>query len=391
MTSRLRSLRRARRRRRDGVAQSESFSAWRRFLEGLADAAPARSRLRGPALGRRRPARLRRPARRLGARRAAARPLHGAARAARAPARLGRGQGERDHDLAAAARGRRDGAAVLVAARAAGAAGRDAGRAARARGRQPALRRAVRADARRARRRRRAAATRDGAGDHRRAARRALGRRRSAAAGRAVVGKVFWLGAVGAIGGVDRRAGGDGAASRSSARSSSSGRGARRSRARPSTRSGTCSCATSPTARSRARPGRSKHRRAAEWLEALGRPDDHAEMLAHHYSTALEYARAAGHRGRRARSAGTARASRGRRPSIGAGGLARGCSFLRRGARALAERRSGTPAAAFSPRWRARGLCRRDGPRPDGAAVTELEAAGEIETAARCRDRTSPT
>ena len=37
-----------------------------------------------------------------------------------------------------------------------------------------------------------------------------------------------------------------------------------------------------------------KHRMAAEWIEALGRPDDHAEMLAHHYLAALEYARAAG-------------------------------------------------------------------------------------------------
>jgi DNA-binding SARP family transcriptional activator/class 3 adenylate cyclase len=37
-----------------------------------------------------------------------------------------------------------------------------------------------------------------------------------------------------------------------------------------------------------------KHRRAARWIESLGRPDDHAEMLAHHYSSALEYTRAAG-------------------------------------------------------------------------------------------------
>jgi len=37
-----------------------------------------------------------------------------------------------------------------------------------------------------------------------------------------------------------------------------------------------------------------KHRAAAEWVEGLGRADDHAEMLASHYSRALEYARAAG-------------------------------------------------------------------------------------------------
>ena len=37
-----------------------------------------------------------------------------------------------------------------------------------------------------------------------------------------------------------------------------------------------------------------KHRRAGEWLEALGRSDDNAELLAHHYVQALELERAAG-------------------------------------------------------------------------------------------------
>ena len=37
-----------------------------------------------------------------------------------------------------------------------------------------------------------------------------------------------------------------------------------------------------------------KHRRAAEWIASLGRPEDHAELLAHHYLNALEYARASG-------------------------------------------------------------------------------------------------
>jgi tetratricopeptide (TPR) repeat protein len=37
-----------------------------------------------------------------------------------------------------------------------------------------------------------------------------------------------------------------------------------------------------------------KHRRAAEWIESLGRPEERAEMLAHHYLSALELARAAG-------------------------------------------------------------------------------------------------
>jgi hypothetical protein len=37
-----------------------------------------------------------------------------------------------------------------------------------------------------------------------------------------------------------------------------------------------------------------RHRAAAEWLEGLGRPEDHAEMLASHYLSALEYTRATG-------------------------------------------------------------------------------------------------
>src|SRR5918996_1662047 len=37
-----------------------------------------------------------------------------------------------------------------------------------------------------------------------------------------------------------------------------------------------------------------KHRLAAEWIESLGRAEDHAEMLAHHYLSALELARAVG-------------------------------------------------------------------------------------------------
>ena len=37
-----------------------------------------------------------------------------------------------------------------------------------------------------------------------------------------------------------------------------------------------------------------KHRGVAEWIEGLGRPEDHAEMLAHHWHSAFELARAAG-------------------------------------------------------------------------------------------------
>jgi class 3 adenylate cyclase len=37
-----------------------------------------------------------------------------------------------------------------------------------------------------------------------------------------------------------------------------------------------------------------KHVRTARWIESLGRPEDHAEMVAHHYVSALELSRAAG-------------------------------------------------------------------------------------------------
>jgi class 3 adenylate cyclase/tetratricopeptide (TPR) repeat protein len=37
-----------------------------------------------------------------------------------------------------------------------------------------------------------------------------------------------------------------------------------------------------------------QHDRAAQWIEGLGRPADHAELLAHHYLSALDLARAAG-------------------------------------------------------------------------------------------------
>ena len=37
-----------------------------------------------------------------------------------------------------------------------------------------------------------------------------------------------------------------------------------------------------------------KHRLAAEWIESLGRPEDHADLLAHHYLAALELSAAAG-------------------------------------------------------------------------------------------------
>ena len=96
-----------------------------------------RARLRGSALGRRRPARLRRRARRPGDRRAAARSLHAPARSCSSAARLGRRQAECNHALALAALRRGDGAPARRAALTGGASGRDAADAAPARGGNP--------------------------------------------------------------------------------------------------------------------------------------------------------------------------------------------------------------------------------------------------------------
>ena len=73
------------------TAASEAFAAWRRFFEALAERA-AHPRLRGPPLGGRRPARLRRPDGRMDDRCAAPDPLHGATRAPRPKPGVGRRQ-----------------------------------------------------------------------------------------------------------------------------------------------------------------------------------------------------------------------------------------------------------------------------------------------------------
>ncbi len=93
-----------------------------------------------------------------------------------------------------------------------------------------------------------------------------------------------------------------------------------------------------------------KHRAAAEWVEGLGRPDDHAEMLASHYSRALEYARAAGSEDGELAERARVRAARRRRPRIVAPSLARCRPLLHRGARALAGGRSVAAAPALSVR-----------------------------------------
>jgi tetratricopeptide (TPR) repeat protein len=109
----------------------------------------------------------------------------------------------------------------------------------------------------------------------------------------AVIGKVFWLGAAGGIGGLDLAAG-----------EQCLHRLERKEFVRRERRSSVAAeneyafrhllvrdVAYSQIPRAQRAE---KHRLAAEWLEGLGRPEDHAELLAHHYSSALELARAAG-------------------------------------------------------------------------------------------------
>jgi class 3 adenylate cyclase/tetratricopeptide (TPR) repeat protein len=108
-----------------------------------------------------------------------------------------------------------------------------------------------------------------------------------------VVGKVFWLGAVRAIGGVDR---GQAEEALLGLERKELAQRARRSSVEGEAEYSFRHLLVRDVAYGQIpRAARAdKHRAAAGWVEALGRPEDHAEMLASHYSRALEYARAAG-------------------------------------------------------------------------------------------------
>ena len=109
----------------------------------------------------------------------------------------------------------------------------------------------------------------------------------------AVVGRVFWVGALEAIGGVSRQDA-DGLL-RALVRKEFV------QRARQSSIAGDAEYAfRHELLRDVAygeipRAGKAKlHRRAAEWIDSVARPEDHAELLAHHYLAALDGASAAG-------------------------------------------------------------------------------------------------
>ncbi len=109
----------------------------------------------------------------------------------------------------------------------------------------------------------------------------------------AVLGTVFWLGAVTQVGGADRRT--------SELRLHALERKdfvqhARRSSVVDEAEYAFLHLLVRDVAYGQIPRGQraEKHRRAAEWMVSLGRTEDHAEMLAHHYMSALELRRAAG-------------------------------------------------------------------------------------------------
>ncbi|MGB2953553.1 MAG: adenylate/guanylate cyclase domain-containing protein [Gaiellaceae bacterium] len=109
----------------------------------------------------------------------------------------------------------------------------------------------------------------------------------------AVLGKVFWLGAVCAVGGVER----EGAEERLHALERKEFvRRERRSSVGGEDEYAFRHLLVRDVAYGQIPRGArtERHERAARWIEGLGRPEDHSEMLAHHYLEALRLRRAAG-------------------------------------------------------------------------------------------------
>jgi len=108
----------------------------------------------------------------------------------------------------------------------------------------------------------------------------------------AVVGKVFWLGAVRAIGGEDRTRALDETLHHLERREFI--RRERRSSIEGDTQYSFLHTLVRDLAYGQIpRADRAeKHQRAAVWIESFGRPEDYADLRAHHYASALEIARA---------------------------------------------------------------------------------------------------
>jgi predicted ATPase/class 3 adenylate cyclase len=110
----------------------------------------------------------------------------------------------------------------------------------------------------------------------------------------AVFGNVFWDGAVTAVGGIDRQ---EGAASLHALERKEFVQRARRSSVAGEGEYAFCHVLVRDVAYAQIpRVARAtKHEKAAEWTESIARPDDQAEMRAHHYLAALALGSAAGH------------------------------------------------------------------------------------------------
>jgi class 3 adenylate cyclase len=108
----------------------------------------------------------------------------------------------------------------------------------------------------------------------------------------AVMGKVFWLGAVAQAGGLDRRTA---EMQLHALERKDFVQRARRSSVAEEEEYAFLHVLVRDVAYGQIPRGRraEQHRLAAEWIASLGRTEDHAEMLAHHYLSALELRRAA--------------------------------------------------------------------------------------------------
>ena len=122
-----------------------------------------------------------------------------------------------------------------------------------------------------------------------------------------------------------------------------------------------------------------KHRRAAAWIEGLGRPEDHAELLAYHYKEALALDRAAGVEDdpqlvERAREALLAAGDR----ALSLSAYDASAAFFAEALGLLPPGDPGRPALLVR---RARALMPVGGPGLEllGEAIRELEAAGDVE------------
>ena len=138
---------------------------------------------------------------------------------------------------------------------------------------------------------RRAAAPGDAPGHHRRSSRRAPDAEKSLLQDAGVVGKVFWASSIGRE---PRR--GHHLAPRARAQGI-------RPPAAPSSLDGESEFAFAHALVRDVSYGQipradraKRHRAVAEWIGGLGRPEDHAEMLAYHWSSALELVLASGGR-----------------------------------------------------------------------------------------------